>query len=147
MFFGGGGGGFLGLLTGAFGGGSASADAGIGWGGYSAGDAGFGLGTPYHKGGIVGETKTVPRVVNWKLFENAPRFHRGLNNDEVAAILKKRETVLTEEDVSAIKSGLMKPGYSYNVGPIVVGEAEQRRNRRMRSEIDKTIRRVLREAT
>lgn len=100
-----------------------------------------------HEGGVIGVTPpTFTRIVPASLFDNAPRYHRGMNNDEVAAILKKRETVLTEEDVGAIKAGLMKPGYSYNVGPIVVSQDEEKRNRRLRSEIDKTTRRVLREA-
>lgn len=101
-----------------------------------------------HKGGIAGEGNYSGfKTVSPYILANMPRFHRGMNNDEVAAILKKRETVLTEEDVSAIKSGLSRPGYSYNVGPIVVSESEEKRNRRLRSEIDKTVRRVLREAT
>jgi hypothetical protein len=108
---GGGGGGASGLLGGLggvfglFGGGGAAAA--VGGGGLSIApgllESTFaGLALPFHKGGTVGVTDVVPRLVDPKIFLNAPRYHEGtkwagLAPDEVPAILQKGEKVTPRE--------------------------------------------------
>jgi tape measure domain-containing protein len=61
---------------------------------------------PYHSGGIVGASGSVPKIVSPSLFSGAPRMHSGgmvgmvpeLNDNEVPAILQKGERVLSVAD-------------------------------------------------
>jgi hypothetical protein len=54
----------------------------------------FGV-TQFHDGGVVGEGGT-PRLASPAAFRDAPRFHTGLQSNEMAAILEKGEAVLTK---------------------------------------------------
>lgn len=47
-----------------------------------------------HSGGVVGETPFPKKVVPASTFENAPRLHKGLRNDEYPAILQTGEEVV-----------------------------------------------------
>jgi len=51
------------------------------------------LGSLFHGGGVVGQTHVPQRAVPIQMFANAPRLHKGLQNDEYPAILQKGETV------------------------------------------------------
>ena len=65
------------VMIAAFGGGSGGLLAGI-----------------FHEGGIVGDGGNKARVVPSAVFDNAPRYHKGLFPGEMPAILEKGETVL-----------------------------------------------------
>jgi len=62
-----------------------------------------------HEGGVVGSTTNRSRSVPGYLFANAPRYHEGgvpnLAADEYAAVLKKNEEVLTDDDPRNILNG------------------------------------------
>ncbi len=70
-------------------------------GGGSGGIGGFISGLLKHSGGVVGEGGQFRRIPGFA-FAGAPRYHNGgiagLRPDEVPAILRKREEVLTEDD-------------------------------------------------
>lgn len=70
-------------------------------GGGGGGFASF-LSSLFHNGGIAGTNSGMSRKVHPGLFSNAPRYHSGgiagLAPDEVPAILKKGEEVLTQND-------------------------------------------------
>lgn len=61
--------------------------------------AGFTPGSLFHSGGTVGSRRPM-RTVPASAFAGAPRFHSGLRNDEIAAILQRGETVLTKDQTS-----------------------------------------------
>lgn len=98
---GGGGGGLMGSIGNFIGSMIGLGTSGMGGGGsapYVGGsDAAF-----YHGGGIVGLTGGARRRVAMTGWEGAPRLHGGgiigLANDEVRAVLKRKEEVLTEAD-------------------------------------------------
>jgi len=48
----------------------------------------------FHSGGVVGSTPVPVRMVNTSVFQNAPRYHQGMGNDEFPAILQRGETVI-----------------------------------------------------
>jgi lambda family phage tail tape measure protein len=89
-----------GLLSG--GGGAATEAAG---GGPFAGLGTF-LAGLFHEGGIVGDSAVRSRMVDPAIFLAAPRYHTGgiagLQPDEIPAILKRGEAVLTERQVAAM---------------------------------------------
>ncbi len=89
-------GGLAGKLFGMFG--SSSPAAAATGTPFSAADLAW-LDTPmFHNGGIVGAGNTASKMVSASLFNNAPRYHSGgIVGDEVPAILKKGERVLTKE--------------------------------------------------
>jgi len=55
-----------------------------------------------HGGGIMGKTNFHQRVVSPGLFTHAPRFHSGLGSDEMAAILRRDEHVLTPNQMNTL---------------------------------------------
>lgn len=63
-----------------------------------------GQGFQFHGGGRVGAGGT-PIMVNPALWANAPRFHDGLMSNEMRAILRKDETVLTPEQMGRFAGG------------------------------------------
>lgn len=70
-------------------------------GGLFGGGKSVNLGGLYHSGGVVG-AGGVTRSLPSSTWAGAPRFHNGLMSDEVAAILKKGEVVLTPGQVNAL---------------------------------------------
>lgn len=68
-----------------------------GGGGFDFGNAFAGM---YHTGGDADKPKRF-RSVSAASFIGAPRFHDGLGVDELRAIIKKNESVLTESDMSS----------------------------------------------
>lgn len=87
-------------LTSFFGGGAAAAASGGGGGGFG-GLIGSLFGSIFHEGGKVGSTKAPTRAVPASTFKGAPKFHSGLGSQEMAAILKRGETVLTENQAGS----------------------------------------------
>jgi tape measure domain-containing protein len=64
------------------------------------------FGSFFHQGGIVGGGVSRGRAVDPRVWIGAPRFHSGgIAGNEVAAILKKGEEVLTEDDPRHVKNG------------------------------------------
>lgn len=64
------------------------------------------FGSFFHQGGIVGGGVSRGRAVDPRVWIGAPRFHSGgIAGNEVAAILKKGEEVLTEDDPRHAKNG------------------------------------------
>lgn len=55
-----------------------------------------------HRGGLVGATTGIRRVVSPGTFNNAPRLHKGLNPDEFPAILQSGERVIPRGQSSAL---------------------------------------------
>jgi lambda family phage tail tape measure protein len=93
-----------GLLSG--GGGAAAGAAGGTSGGGLFGGLGTFLAGLFHEGGIAGDTGVRSRMVDPAIFLAAPRYHTGgiagLQPDEIPAILKRGEAVLTEKQVAAM---------------------------------------------
>lgn len=57
----------------------------------------------YHGGGVVGkDTPYAIRMQPASAWNNAPRFHAGLATDEMRAILKRNESVLTPEQMKQL---------------------------------------------
>lgn len=86
---------FLGSVFSAFGFGFGMKS---GAGGTDAGAAGLGaVGKVFHSGGLPGDPTAVQRRVPASVFQNAPRYHSGVNlrPDEHAAILQDGERVLS----------------------------------------------------
>ena len=109
------GGGLFGMLGNLFGGGSGMATgselaglttdaAGIASGGVG------GVASILHAGGIVGANDNTLRSVDMRMFANAPRYHDGLGNDEVAAILQRGERVITGSQNQQLQSLLTQVG-------------------------------------
>jgi hypothetical protein len=109
------GGGLFGMLGNLFGGGSGMATgselaglttdaAGIASGGVG------GVASILHDGGIVGANDNNLRSVDMRMFANAPRYHDGLGNDEVAAILQRGERVITGSQNQQLQSLLTQVG-------------------------------------
>jgi lambda family phage tail tape measure protein len=105
-----------GPLAALFAGGSGPAAAGAAGAGGSTGSGGdvlSGIGTflagLFHAGGIASETGVRSRLVDPAIFLAAPRYHAGgiagLQPDEIPAILKRGEAVLTERQVAAMGKG------------------------------------------
>lgn len=64
------------------------------------------FGSFFHQGGVVGAGMSRGRMVDPRVWIGAPRFHSGgIAGNEVAAILKKGEEVLTEDDPRHAKNG------------------------------------------
>ncbi|MFU1607322.1 hypothetical protein ACM25O_13135 [Sulfitobacter pontiacus] len=102
-------------ISGMFGGG---AGGGGGLGGLIAG----GVNKIFHKGGVAtGNSPTSARAVHPAVFANAVRYHSGgiagLAPDEMGAILKKNEEILTEED----------PRHRFNGGADAAGGGQEPR--------------------
>jgi lambda family phage tail tape measure protein len=84
-----------------------------GWmaGGGAEGGGGVGmmLAGLFHQGGVVGRDGAPSRTVDASLFLTAPRYHTGgiagLAPDELPAILRRGEAVLTPQQVAALGSG------------------------------------------
>lgn len=82
-------------------------------GGSESGDLFGGLGQifagVFHEGGIVGRNTTPARGVDAAVFLTAPRYHTGgfagLAPDEMPAILRRSEAVLTAEQMAMLGSG------------------------------------------
>lgn len=72
------------------------------------------MGGLFHQGGVVGSSRVPARAVNPAWFQNALRYHRGgiagLKPDEVPAILKAGEEVITEADPRHRLNGGLGPG-------------------------------------
>jgi hypothetical protein len=84
--------------------------------------------------------KTVPSHI----FYNAPKLHTGLLPNEYPAILDKRETVLTPEQLAQIKgSGGDVNTISINV-PVSV-DANTKLASRLRVEVEGLIKEIMRE--
>jgi hypothetical protein len=81
-------------------------------GGAAGGDFLSGIGSVlaglFHEGGVAGETGVRSRLVDPAIFLAATRYHSGgiagLQPDEIPAILKKGEAVLTEKQMSAMSA-------------------------------------------
>lgn len=105
----------FGEITGDFGGlfdglmnslGSLFSSGGGGGGGGFFDAIGSFFGSFFHQGGIVGGGVSRGRAVDPRVWIGAPRFHSGgIAGNEVAAILKKGEEVLTEDDPRHAKNG------------------------------------------
>ena len=100
---------FFNAISGLFGGGAGGAG---GLGGLIAG----GVNGIFHKGVVVGgNSMKSSRALSPSVFANAARYHSGgiagLAPDEMGAILKKNEEVLTEDD----------PRHRYNGGAAAAG--------------------------
>jgi hypothetical protein len=85
-----------------------------GWmAGGGSGEAGGGIGMMlaglFHQGGVVGRDGAPSRTVDASLFLAAPRYHTGglagLAPDELPAILRRGEAVLTPQQVAALGLG------------------------------------------
>jgi hypothetical protein len=76
-------------------------------------DHGFG----YHSGGTGIEEASFKRYVHPAYFDDAPRFHSGIGPNEIPAIIKNDESVLTKGQMAAIGKGMSAPGSS---GPVTV---------------------------
>ncbi len=64
------------------------------------------FGSFFHQGGVVGAGVSRGRMVDPRAWIGAPRFHQGgIAGNEVAAILKRGEEVLTEDDPRHVKNG------------------------------------------
>ncbi|WP_020164719.1 tape measure protein [Methyloversatilis discipulorum] len=64
------------------------------------------FGSFFHQGGVVGAGMSRGRMVDPRVWIGAPRFHNGgIAGNEVAAILKRGEEVLTEDDPRHAKNG------------------------------------------
>ena len=85
------------------GGGDVGTAGGISGGGDVAG-AGGGIsgGASIHTGGRAGDMP-INRYVPAPVFDNAPRFHQGLADNEIAAILQKDEVVLSKQNVAELR--------------------------------------------
>lgn len=104
----------FGEITGDFGGlfdglmnslGSLFSSGGGGGGGFFDAIGSF-FGSFFHQGGVVGGGVSRGRAVDPRVWIGAPRFHSGgIAGNEVAAILKKGEEVLTEDDPRHAKNG------------------------------------------
>lgn len=81
------------------------------------------IGSLFHEGGVVGGPSNMSRAVNPAIFRNAIKYHTGgvvgLAPNEVPAILKRNEEVLSESDPRNILNG----GGASN-GPVVVPPAQ-----------------------
>ena len=86
-----------------------------GWmAGGGSGEGGGGIGMMlaglFHQGGVVGGDASPSRTVDASLFLTAPRYHTGgiadLAPDELPAILRRGEAVLTPQQMAAFGSGL-----------------------------------------
>lgn len=105
----------FGEITGDFGGlfdglmnslGSLFSSGGGGGGGGFFDAIGSFFGSFFHQGGIVGGGVSRGRAVDPRVWIGAPRFHSGgIAGNEVAAILKKGEEVVTEDDPRHAKNG------------------------------------------
>lgn len=105
----------FGEITGDFGGlfdglmnslGSLFSSGGGGGGGGFFDAIGSFFGSFFHQGGVVGGGVSRGRAVDPRVWIGAPRFHSGgIAGNEVAAILKKGEEVLTEDDPRHAKNG------------------------------------------
>jgi soluble lytic murein transglycosylase-like protein len=79
----------------------------------------------FHAGGVVGEPGGMTRWVPQAMFDDAPRYHSGLGNDEFAAILQRGERVLTAnqndrmERAMAAFSDRSGPTQASNVVPLI----------------------------
>jgi hypothetical protein len=76
------------------------------FGGGGGGLFGGGLFGLFHRGGLVGEAPPAVRPIDPAAFAGAPRYHgggiAGLQPDEIPAILKRGEAVLTERQMAAM---------------------------------------------
>lgn len=99
-------GGFSGLFDGLLSSlGSVFSSGGGGGGGFFEAIGSF-FGSFFHQGGVVGAGASRGRMVDPRVWIGAPRFHSGgIAGNEVAAILKKGEEVLTEDDPRHAKNG------------------------------------------
>lgn len=120
LMVGGSGGGLLGFL--GLGGGSGSGISGPasdayvqpGW------DMGGWMASPsFHSGGVAGQNESALRIVRSGIFANAPRFHSGLADDEIAAILQKGEVVIPRNKFR-VSDGQGSNSDSDAVPPIVI---------------------------
>ena len=57
------------------------------------GKGGYGIVPYHHSGALVGYTNSPSKMVDMSIFNNAPRLHNGLGDDEFPAILQKGERV------------------------------------------------------
>lgn len=115
-------GGLAGKLFGMFG--SSSPAAAATGTPFSAADLAW-LDTPmFHNGGIVGAGNTASKMVSASLFNNAPRYHSGgIVGDEVPAILKKGERVLTKEQQQGMGGSVVININSSNGDPAEIRRA------------------------
>jgi lambda family phage tail tape measure protein len=81
-----------------------------GGGGETGGGIGMMLAGLFHQGGVVGRDGAPSRNVDASLFLAAPRYHTGgiagLAPDELPAILRRGEAVLTPQQMAALGSGM-----------------------------------------
>ena len=63
-----------------------------------------------HTGGVVGSAGVPRRSADASLFDNAPRYHAGLQSDEFAAILQRGERVLTANQNARVENTLRAAG-------------------------------------
>lgn len=95
----GGGGGFGDLIASLFSGGSG------GGGGGGSDFLSTIFGSFFHSGGVVGGGRRSGRMIDPSAWINAPRFHSGgVAGDEIAAVLKRGEEVLTADDPRHVKN-------------------------------------------
>ena len=105
----------------------------------------FGGGTPagwenawtHHAGGMAGSGAPDRMMPAW-MIAHAPRFHSGLAPDEIPAVLQRGETVLP-------RGVPVQVSISVPINIASGGDVSGRLMNRMRSEVESTARRVLRE--
>lgn len=77
-----------------------------------------------HGGGVIGKSPLRRRGIPQALIANAARFHEGgvagLRRNEVAAVLKKGEEVLTEQDPRHVMNGGKAPGANQTPGVRII---------------------------
>jgi hypothetical protein len=89
----------------------------------------------FHSGRGPGEIGT------YHSFDRAPRLHSGIGPDEMPAIIRKDESVLTPAQMKAVGGSL-----TINI-PITIDSRNKNLEARLRSEMEKTALRVVREAS
>jgi len=85
----------------------------------------------FHKGGVVGESRTSQREVSAFTFIDAPRLHKGLMPNEFPAILERGEAVFTPAQLRLLGGkceGAKIKVNIYNNAPQVNAEAKTIKN-------------------
>jgi len=101
----------------------------------------------FHSGAVVGtDAPTFSRNVPSSLFDEAPRFHKGLMPDEYPAILQRGEGVFTRGQMAALGAGSSSGGNStsVNVNIPIEGGGSKKMVSELRREMERTALDVIR---